>query len=48
MPEQCLPHVVHLTGLLLGIFFSPEDGGNTFLENTDELLPDHMVSHFRN
>jgi hypothetical protein len=31
---------------LLGQFFDPEDGGNTFLQNIGELLP-YMVSHSR-
>jgi hypothetical protein len=32
---------------LFGLPFGPEDGGGTFLKNTDELLPDYMASHHR-
>jgi hypothetical protein len=29
-----------LAGLLIDLFFDPEDGGITFLRNVEELLPD--------
>jgi hypothetical protein len=28
---------------LPGLFFNPEDGSSTFLQNNSELLPDHMA-----
>jgi hypothetical protein len=37
----------HLAGYLFGLLFDPEDGGSTFLQNTNELLPDFTVSYPR-
>jgi hypothetical protein len=39
--DNCLLHV----GFLLGLFFSPEDGGNMILQNTGCLLTDDMTLH---
>jgi hypothetical protein len=36
-----------LVDCLVGLFFSPEDGGNKFHRNVAELLPDYTVSHPR-
>jgi hypothetical protein len=34
-------------GYLLGLLFSPKDGGSTFLRNVSKLLPDYISSHPR-
>jgi hypothetical protein len=34
-----------LRGCLYGLFFHPENGGNTFLQKASELLPDYITSH---
>jgi hypothetical protein len=39
-------HVVH-TGVLLGLFFNPEDKGKMFLRNVDRFLTDYMALHLR-
>lgn len=31
----------------LGLLFDPDDGGNMFLRNVDELLPDYIELHVR-
>jgi hypothetical protein len=33
--------------LLVGLFFSPEDGGSVFLQNVGELVSDYESSHPR-
>jgi hypothetical protein len=34
-------------GVFLGLFFEPEDGGDTFLRNSGLLSTDHMVLYSR-
>jgi hypothetical protein len=36
-----------LVGSFLALFFNPEDGGSTFLQNVCELIPDYIVLHHR-
>jgi hypothetical protein len=33
---------------LLGLFFDPEDGGNTFLRNVGGLVPNYSVTTLQN
>jgi hypothetical protein len=34
-----------IVGCLLGLLFDHEDGGDTFLRNISEFLPDYKASH---
>jgi hypothetical protein len=40
-------HCLLLTGFLLSLLFSPEDGGSKFLRNVDKFLLDFKASYFR-